>query len=49
MNLRANVHNLIFVGGLAVLFFWLVKLLARTRVASVPVVGNVLQFAAQAA
>lgn len=45
----ANLHNFIAVGVMAALFFLLLKLANRTKLATVPVVGSVLAFAEQAA
>lgn len=46
---KVNLHNFLFAGISAVLFFLLLKLANRTPLAKVPVVGNVLQLAEQAA
>jgi len=40
---RANAHNLIIVTALAVLGFFFLRMLRRTRVANWPVVGQALQ------
>lgn len=48
MNIRANVHNIIMIIGVAVLGFLLLKLGARTQLANVPVVGDALRVASAA-
>lgn len=48
MNLRANVHNFILVTVIAVLGLLLLKMAARTRLSSTPLVGPILQTAAAA-
>lgn len=43
---RANLHNLVIVGAMAVLVLFLLRKLLATRAASIPVVGQVLATAA---
>jgi hypothetical protein len=47
--IRANLHNFAFVVGFAVLGLLMLKMLAKTRAASWPVIGQVLQLATGAA
>jgi hypothetical protein len=44
-----SVHNFVLVGVMACVFLILMKLANRTKLAQVPVIGSVLQFAEQAA
>lgn len=47
--IKANIHNFIFVLGFAVLGFLMLKMLAKTRAASWPLVGQVISLGASAA
>ena len=47
--IRANVHNFLFVVGFAVLGLLMLRMLAKTRAAKWPVVGQVLQLTGAAA
>lgn len=48
LNLKLNVHNVVVIGIIAVLFILAMRLAARTAVAGVPVVGDVVKLAASA-
>jgi hypothetical protein len=48
VNMRASVHNFVLVLAMAVIGLLLLKAAARTRLASVPVVGSVLNLASAA-
>ncbi len=48
MNIRANVHNVIMIVGVAILGLLLVKLGARSRAANLPVIGDALRVASAA-
>ncbi len=47
--IRANLHNFAFVVGFAVLGLLMLRMLAKTRAASWPVVGQILSLATGAA
>jgi hypothetical protein len=48
LNIKLNVHNVVLVGVIAVLFILAMRLAARTAVSGVPVVGDVVKLAASA-
>jgi hypothetical protein len=43
---KVSAHNLIVVGLLAAVFFLLLRMLAKTRVASFPIIGSAIKLAA---
>lgn len=47
--IRANVHNFAFVVGFALLGFLMLRMLAKTRAAKWPVIGQVLQLTGMSA
>ncbi len=48
MNVKPNLHNFVVIGVVAVLFLLALKLLSRTGLANVPVIGPMLQTGAAA-
>jgi hypothetical protein len=46
--IKANVHNFVFITAIAVIGFLVLRMLAKTGLANVPVVGQVLQLASAA-
>ncbi len=46
--IKANIHNFVFIVAIAVIGFLILRMLAKTRLGTVPVVGQVLQLAAAA-
>lgn len=48
MNIKLNVHNVVLVGVIAVLFILAMRLAAKTAAGNIPVVGDVVKLAASA-
>lgn len=48
MNIKPTVHNVVVITAVAVIGILLLRLAARTQLASVPVVGSVVKVAASA-
>lgn len=48
MNIRLNAHNVVMIGVVALLVFIAFKMLAKTQVANLPVVGSAVRVAASA-
>lgn len=46
--IKPSIHNVIVIGGIAVIFLLLLRKLAKTGLANIPVVGQVLQLGAAA-
>ena len=48
MNIRLNVHNVIMIGVVAILVILAFRMLAKTPVANVPLVGQAVRVGASA-
>lgn len=46
--IKPSIHNVIVIGGIAVIFILVLRKLAQTGLANVPVLGQVLQLGAAA-
>jgi hypothetical protein len=46
--IKANIHNFVFITAIAVIGFLVLRMLAKTGLAQVPVLGQVLQLASAA-
>lgn len=48
MNIRLNAHNVVMIGVVAILVILAFRMLGKTQVANIPVVGSAVRVAASA-